>query len=305
MSRTFSPTDAAVEGFRIIRRRPDILLVWGVLVLLAVAGALGVVGSVLAPDVAHLVNALESHGTPDALRPAAEKVRGTQLLLTPLTAALHAVLGTAVLRAVLRPDSRSIGYLGLGADEFRVFLVQMVSGLLIGSVLVAFVLFVMVFTAIGIAAAGLHSADIGRAVLDAVVIGGLMGGLGTGYVAIRLSLAAPMTFEAGAFRMFESWSQTRGQVWRLTGAYVLAGFLNMVVFLALLVAGLIVGGGVFIAEGGLAVLADPGSGSALLSVIWPAVLVGMVPVALASVMQTLVLQAPAARAFRSLSLSQD
>ncbi len=303
MRRTFSPTDAAVEGFRIVRRRPDVLVIWTGLVLLTAAVSVGLVWSSLAPDFASVISALQSRVRPDVLQPVAEKVRGTQLLLTPVSATLHAVLGAAILRAVLRPDSRSVGYLGFGGDEFRVFLVQMVCGLITAGVLIAWVLFVVVFTAIGIAAAGLHSGEIGKAVLWAVVIGGVVGVVGIVYVAIRLSLAAPMTFADREFRLFESWGRTRGQVWRLAGAYVLAYFLQLVVALALMVTGIVAGGLVFVASGGPAILTAHGDALAILKAAWPAALVGLLPVSLASVISTLVLQATAASAY--LALSRD
>ncbi|MGZ6016919.1 MAG: hypothetical protein ACXWKM_14365, partial [Phenylobacterium sp.] len=57
------------------------------------------------------------------------------------------------------------------------------------------------------------------------------------YVLVRLSLAPVATFAERRLAVFESWSLTRGQFWRLFGAYVLAlacvvvvGFLALVVF---------------------------------------------------------------------------
>jgi hypothetical protein len=121
------------------------------------------------------------------------------------------------------------------------------------------------------------------------------------YLAIRLSLAAPMTFLAGEFRFFESWAQTRGQVWRLAGTYVLAYFLYLVASLALMVVGIILGGLVFIASGGPAMLANHGDALAVAQMAWPAVLVGLAPVSVASVIGVVVLQAPAAMALRSMT----
>jgi hypothetical protein len=42
------------------------------------------------------------------------------------------------------------------------------------------------------------------------------------YVAIRMSLAAVITFDRGRLAIFDSWTATRGQFWTLFGAYVLA-----------------------------------------------------------------------------------
>jgi hypothetical protein len=298
-----SPSDAALEGFRILRRRPEILIIWAGLFLLVSAAALALVWSALSPDLGSLLSAIQARVTPTGLQPVAQKVRDAQLLLTPLTAALQAVLGTAVLRAVIRPDSRNIGYLGFGGDEFRVFLVQTVYGLVMATAMIAWVLFVVTFTAIGIAAAGLNSAEIGKAVLGAVLVCVLIGGGGGLYLAIRLSLAAPMTLAAREFRFFESWGQTKGWMGRLAMTYLLAFFLYLVTSLTLLVVGIVLGGVVFLASGGGTVLAEQGIGLELVKVAWPALLIGWVPVSLASVMTTVVLQAPAARIY--MSIAQD
>jgi hypothetical protein len=37
------------------------------------------------------------------------------------------------------------------------------------------------------------------------------------WLALRLSMAAPMTFADNQFRLFESWTLTKGQGWRLLG----------------------------------------------------------------------------------------
>ena len=55
MSRPFSPTDAAVEGFRIVRRRPDVLVIWTGLVVLTAIPATRIIAS--------LVDALRRHDT--------------------------------------------------------------------------------------------------------------------------------------------------------------------------------------------------------------------------------------------------
>ena len=76
---------------------------------------------------------------------------------------------------------------------------------------------------------------------------GILTGVGLGLIAVvvlvwlglRLSMAAPMTFVDRQFRLFESWSLTRGSAWRLLGVAVLS--LLMVFVLELVVAGVVLG----------------------------------------------------------------
>lgn len=298
----FSPSDAAVEGFRVLRRRPDVVAVWVGLYLVLTAGALAGGWQVLGPDLRTVLTAFQAHLAPSVVQVFAQKVRFVELLTTPFSVAVQAVFGAAVLRSVLRPESGNFGYLAFGGDEFRQFLVQLVYGAVMVGVTIAWLLFVAVFTAIGIAAAGVSSAQMGKAVLGAILVGALIGGGGALYVGIRLSLAPAMTFAEGEFRFFESWAKTRGMFWRLLGAYVLSFLMALIVSLTLVVAAILVAGAVYLGVGGPAVVSAHGFGPELIAAAWPAALAGIVPLSLASVLNALLLRAPAAHIYRALSV---
>ena len=51
------------------------------------------------------------------------------------------------------------------------------------------------------------------------------------WIAVRLSLAAPMTFAERKLRVFESWKATKGRFWSLFGVYFLAGIMGLLVML--------------------------------------------------------------------------
>ena len=301
MSGGFSPSDAAMEGFRVLRRRPDVIAVWVGLYLVLTAAALAAGWQVLGPDLHMLLTAFQAHLAPSVVQVFAQKVRFAEMLMTPFSVVVQAVFGAAVLRSVIRPDSRNFAYLAFGGDEFRQFLVQLVYGAVMVGVTLAWVLFVIVFTAIGIAASGVSSAQMGKAVLGAIVAGGVIGAAGALYVGIRLSLAPAMTFAEGEFRFFESWSKTRGVFWRLLGTYVLSALLALIVSLALVVAAILLGGVVYLGVGGPAVFSAHGFGPELVAAAWPAVVAGIVPFSLASVLTAVLLRAPAAHVYLGLS----
>ena len=303
MRTSFSPSDAAVEGFRVLRRRPDVVAVWVGLYLVLTFAALGAGWQVLGPDLRTLLTAFQAHLAPSVVQVFAQKVRFAEMLTTPFSVAVQAVFGAAVLRSVIRPESRNFGYLAFGGDEFRQFLVQLVYGAIMVGVTLAWVLFVIVFTAIGIAAAGVSSAQMGKAVLGAIVVGGVVGGAGALYVGVRLSLAPAMTFAEGEFRFFESWGKTRGVFWRLLGAYVLSFLLALIMSLALVVVAILLGGAVYLGVGGPAVFSAHGFGPELVAAVWPAAVAGVVPLSLSSVLYALLLRAPAAHIY--LGLSRD
>lgn len=223
----FSPSDAALEGFRLTRENPKAFGIWAAASL--------------------LVNVLS--GVIDAFMPASVKrgletisandvMTGPQLLDALILTAPVILLGLAVLnvmaaavyRLIFRHDDTRFGYLRLGADELR----------LMGLTLIYIVLFIALVVGVGmvsgivVALAGLVSPAAQS------FVGWLSIPLSFGvivYVLVRLSLAPVATFAERRLAVFESWGLTRGQFWRLFGAYVLAlacvvvvGFLALVVF---------------------------------------------------------------------------
>ena len=50
------------------------------------------------------------------------------------------------------------------------------------------------------------------------------------YPLVRLSLSMPMTYADAHVRLLESWKPTRGHVWPLLGAYLLAALMIIILF---------------------------------------------------------------------------
>jgi hypothetical protein len=131
--------------------------------------------------------------------------------------AFATILYAAVQRAILRPDEGGPGWLKLGMDEVRLFLILLlclfifiVSALVVGLFLTTF-----------LAAAG---RDVAILVTYAVI------GLAGAVFATKVSLAFPLTLKRQAFAIGDGTNLARGRFWTLFGAYG-------IIFLILLVAG--------------------------------------------------------------------
>lgn len=293
--RTFSPADAALEGFRIARERPRVLLVWAALNLIVSIVMTIVLVSMFGETLIEL-EAMSPQGAEDPAQAMAllERLAPLYALMIPAGLLLIAVTSAAVYRIVLRPHDDRFAYLRLGADELR----------LVGLMLV-YLLLAIGFTFVVTLVAGLLAA--GAAMLGgaAGALVGLLIGLGTlafmVFVIVRFSLAGPMTFAEGRLRIFQSWTLTRGAFWRLLGAYVLALALIVVVLLLLLIifaATAAVTAGGDLSQVGQVFAPDMSSIGAYFTV---PMLIYLVFAAFLGAVQNAVLYAPPAVAYRALS----
>jgi len=228
--KAFSASDAALEGFRITRENPWAFARW-VLVSFVVS-LLGAVVTVSMPaEVRDALATINSDETPSLT-----KLLDALLALLPLLTfglAVQCMMAAAVYRLILRHDDTRFGYLRLGIDELRLMALTIILVLL-------FIVFMVLIT-LGAALVMAMASVAGQSV--AIFVGSVTEAFLTGllvFVAVRLSLAPVATFAEKRLTIFESWQLTRGQFWRLLGAYVLAlacivvlGFLALVIFTAL------------------------------------------------------------------------
>jgi hypothetical protein len=192
----FSPSDAALAGFRVIRERWRDVAGWSLFNVIALV-AMVVVTVIIAFGVA----AASSGG-------AVELSGQLGGLVALLGAALtEAVLTAGLFRLMLRPDEPGFLHLRLGADELRLLGVWAV--MLIGA-----------FLLMGLTAA-LVLAGRGLGPLGAVLAWLVIAGLGV-WLALRFSLATVATFAERRFAFASSWRVTRGHVWSLLGMAVLS-----------------------------------------------------------------------------------
>lgn len=149
---------------------------------------------------------------------------GPLLLMMVLLLVVMTVVWAAVFRAVLFPEQSRFAYLRLGMDELR----------LLGCVLVLLIAFYLLMLVSGIV----------LAILGAAVMG--VGGAAGGVVAValaalvlslwlgtRFSLAGPLTILERKIIIGRSWRMTRGNFWRLLGAYLVVLVLLAIVYGAL------------------------------------------------------------------------
>ena len=279
----FSATDAVFEGFRVVRRRPMTLVWWSLFYMVVMALAMAVIGGSLIRLV-NAAEALETAGTPspEDFMPILQLYMGIFAVVLPVSLAAGAAIYAAVSRAVLRPEESRFGYLRLGMDEVRVLVVTLVLGL--GFIALSGVMFMLVGIVGGLAA----SLEAPWLWLVAVLLG----------LAVRLSLAVPITVGERRIAILDSFRLTRGRFWPLLGMAILAGVLSLVVGLL----GSLVLTPLQFMTGGMTRLQDL-EGAALAEILqtaWPMIAVWIVSNAILSALQVAVVYAPFSAAYRAI-----
>ena len=199
-------------GFRLIRERPGAMLIWTLIQLaVAIASSFGAMWILQGSVDAMLGGASQETVQLNAAL--------QYLLLGMAGLVVSTILYAAVQRAVLRPDEGGPGWLKLGMDEVRLFLVF----------LLCLLIFLVSLLVVGLfLGAILARAGPGAAVIGIYVVGGIAGALfGT-----KVSLIFPLTLKRGAFAIGEGTSLTRGHFWTLLGTY-------LIIFLILLILGIV------------------------------------------------------------------
>ena len=240
-----SSTDAAFAGFALVRERPT--LFFGLMVLIVLLGLATSLTQVLiaGPALTQLMEmqaAAASGGErpdPTATLQLMGPIWRANLIILPLIAVSYAVTNAAVYRALLRPAQGGFGYLRFGADELRQLGTLILLGLTMLAVIILSEIALIVVGIVGavVVAGGLHTGDAGKAPLAVgfAVLLVLLLFVPIVFVAVRLSLAGPMTFAQRRVRLTGSWALTRGRFWAMFGAYLLAGVLIVLAAVVLLV----------------------------------------------------------------------
>lgn len=290
----FSATEAAFEGFRVVRRNPMALIFWALFYAVFMVAIFAMMG----PNLISFVTAteqLEQSGATPTMEDFAPLFQMMGLLfavLLPLSLIASAMIYAAVSRAVLRPGESAFGYLRLGMDEVRVLVVSIV-------------LF-FVFMALMVVASGIIGALIGMTIaaeipaLWLLVVLLILAAIGACiWLAVRLSLAIPITMAERRIAIFDSFGFTRGRFWPLLGMALLAWVMSVVVgLLGSLVAmplQFATGGGMMALEG----LEDE-SLQVILQSAWPAIAAWILINAVMSALQVAVVYAPFSAAYRDM-----
>jgi len=204
----FSASDAALEGFHLIRRHWRVVLGWAGFVLLALI-MIVVVSAVLT------VVATAVGGGADATHNPALDLAGVIILLVILFS--QAIVAAGVFRLEMRPDEPGFLHLRLGGDELRLLLVWLIA--ITGAWVLGWAA-TLVGHALG--------AGGGWIELFAAVLGI--------YFGLRFSLAAPISFAERRVDFPRSWRLTGGRTLGLLGMTALSLCLIGLVTLAVVVA---------------------------------------------------------------------
>jgi hypothetical protein len=127
---------------------------------------------------------------------------------------ISVVIYTAAQRSVLRPDEGGPGWLRLGMDEVRQFLL--------------FLLYIVIFS-VGAALFGLI---VGSTAMDNMVLPivfGLAGFFVLFALGVKVSLGFPLTLKRKAFAVGEGWRMTEGHFWTLFIAYFIIFLIVMAI----------------------------------------------------------------------------
>ena len=297
----FSGSDAAFEGFRLVRRNPMALVAWALLYAVVSLASLFAMSTAIGPitDWAERMDALENQtpsATPEQVLEAFQGIGQVMLSLAwliPVSLVVTAMLMAAVARAVLNPRAGGFGYLRLGMDEVRVFVVSLVLGILMVCAWIA------VGAAVGVLS-GIAGATGANWMWLFVVIAGLAGVAGIIWLAVRLSLAVPITVAENRFAFFDSFGVTRGRFWSLLGmaviAFVMVLVISMLSWVVTLPLGMMAGGDAWsFGSGG-----DAEAVAAALDVSNPWIIASAVAEGIVNALLVGVMYAPFAAAYRDL-----
>lgn len=232
----FSPADAALEGFRIVRRNPLVLVFWTL--AYAVVGLVQLFATRNSLDslqrLAEVMEAFEA-APPQTIEGWAPvfQAYGDIAASSSWSLIFGLVVGTvvsaAVARAVLKPSQKAFGYMRLGMDELRVFAVNVVLTLLFAGVSCLLVMAAAVLGGVLVAVfTAMNLTPVGVLLMIALVLGVIAFLI---WLGVRLSLAVPITLAEGRVAVVDSFPLTRGRFWPLLGMSIIALVLTLIVML--------------------------------------------------------------------------
>ncbi|HXV01044.1 MAG TPA: hypothetical protein VG166_11145 [Caulobacteraceae bacterium] len=237
---SFNIEDAAFVGPGLIARKPLAVIawtaIWAVFLVVLTAPFAGIMAAFITLNVKS-----PGHLDPGAALPLVGALCAWALLLWIGSLLLGAMVQSAVIRAVLKPQDSSLAYLRFGREETFVLSVNFVKSLILVAISI------VAGAGLGIVEAMLGGAGAGtlataRVVGDLVILGV------AAWVNLRFSLAAAMSFRERHFRLFEAWTLTRGMDGRLIGVLTIVILMAAATWLVTACVGL--GGGILIQNGG-------------------------------------------------------
>jgi hypothetical protein len=242
----FSIGDAVGSGFELIARRPLSVLAWAavylVLVVIPALAHFAAIRPVWTTMIHAWMERLRDGGAPDFSEIQSYNMQmadaGGLMWLTLLGAlAAWAILSAAVYRSELEPENKRFASLRLGAQELWLALLFLVLTILLAIAYVVIIIAAVVLSVLVGFAGHAVSQPAGGLVAGLLIFLICIGALAAFFwICVRFSLAGPLTFKERQFRLFESWTMTRGHAWKLFGLALLITLI--VIALSLVVAAL-------------------------------------------------------------------
>lgn len=208
---------AGLAGFGVIGRNPGAVVIWALfLFVVGMLPTLCLMGGMFS-SIAQLAE-METQGaepTIETLMP----FFGAMLALIPVQMIGGLILATmisgAIFRAVLFPEEKRWFYLRLGARELWLGLVIIVAWIIGFAIYLGLCMLMLPVMMISDAASGgdiTTTSTVGTIMIFPLLLGMLA--IFT-FIGARFGLGLPMTFAESNFRLFHSWSITRGNGWRM------------------------------------------------------------------------------------------
>ncbi|CAN5481636.1 hypothetical protein BH10PSE3_BH10PSE3_37120 [soil metagenome] len=237
---TFSPVQAALEGLRMTRRKPLVVLAWAACYF-AMVTALGMIlafafGGTVRADLAQLPSNLRDWSDVRQWIDIVARRQGTLLPLIALAVALQSVITVAIMRSVLHPQEYRLAYMRLGPAEARQFVVALVDGA-VALVVTALPSAVLVLIGAGLISLGTVETNRWVEVIGAVAVAAL-----SIWARVRLWLLSITTFAEGRLDLRRTWALTDHHFWHLTLMFIVVLLVTLSVWvIQSIVAGLILG----------------------------------------------------------------
>ncbi len=296
---TFSFGGAVGAGFGVIARNPLAFLAWCAVYLVVALGPLALMAATIWPQFGALAALAEAEVDPDS--PAATQqmmslmgqINALSLLQWATSLASSALIVGAVFRAVLEPQNRRWFFLRLGRQEFWLALCLVVVAVVAG-LLAALSMFPIMITSLVLVAAGptqtlTPGVGLGLGAMVLIALGAML------WLFVRFSLGLPMSFAGSYFRLFESWTLTRGHAAKMVLVGVVVSLLATLVQMAVFV------GFIFAAVAVLRPTAEFDVTTLTFVQVAPILALAAVLMALVSVFGTVLYSAPLAQIYRQLA----
>ncbi len=198
--------EAAGAGLSLIARRPFSVLIWGVLASAYFTIILVLFGGGLIASIVSMTRNRAAEPNPAQIIGLVGGMIGAILWLVIGLTIIGAMIQGAVLRSELEPDRRAFASLRFGGQELWLIAVNFVLGAVLAVAQIAMSIPVTIVT-IGLGTGGgmVDVRAVGQVIILAVTL----------WLWTRLCMGPVMSFRERQFRLFESWTLTKGHAGRI------------------------------------------------------------------------------------------